>query len=202
MLRVTSPELRVFDIYLKELLAWNEKFNLTAITNSEEIKSRHFEDSLSILEAVDLQGQKVIDIGAGAGFPGIPLKIARPNISLTLIDSTQKKINFLNHIIQTLDLKNTQAIWGRAEDLSKDKKYNGQYDIALARAVAKLPDLLKYCMPFLKVGGVFLAQKQFEIEDEIKAAKHALRKYHAQIEKIHKIEIAGIKRSLLVIKKI
>lgn len=202
MLRVTSSESRVFDRYAEELIEWNKKFNLTAVTTPEKIKSRHFEDSLSILEVVDLQDQKVVDIGAGAGFPGIPLKIARPNISLTLIDSTQKKINFLNHIIQTLDLKKTQAIWGRAEDLSKEKKYNGQYDIALARAVAKLPDLLKYCMPFLKVGGVFIAQKQFEIEDEIKSAKHALRKYEGEITDVKKIEVSGVKRSLVVIKRV
>lgn len=182
---------RLFNLYLKELLEWNQKFNLTSVTDPEEIKTRHFEDSLSILQAVELSDQKVVDIGAGAGFPGIPLKIARPGIKLTLIEATRKKVDFLKHLIEILELKDTEAIWGRAEKLTE---YFGQYDVAVARAVAKLPVLVKYCLPYLKPGGIFIAQKQDQVEAEAAALKVKYR--------IVKVIVGGIKRSLVVIDKL
>ncbi|MFA4904911.1 MAG: 16S rRNA (guanine(527)-N(7))-methyltransferase RsmG [Candidatus Margulisiibacteriota bacterium] len=182
---------KLFNLYLNELLKWNRKFNLTAITDPEEIKVRHFEDSLSVLQAVELTDQKVVDIGAGAGFPGIPLKIARPNIKLTLIEATRKKVEFLKHLIAALELKDAEAVWGRAEDLPQ---YFGKFDVAVARAVAKLPILIKYCLPYLKPGGVFIAQKQDQVEEEAVALKVKYR--------IVKVMVGGVKRSLVVIGKL
>lgn len=182
---------KLFNLYLKELLEWNQKFNLTAITDPEEMKVRHFEDSLSILQAIELSDQKVVDIGAGAGFPGIPLKIVRPQIKLTLIEATRKKVDFLRHLIAVLDLKDTEAVWGRAEELTN---YFGNFDVAVARAVAKLPTLVKYCLPYLKPGGVLVAQKQDQVEEEAAALKVKYR--------ILKVTVGGVKRSLVVIDKL
>ncbi|MBI5699651.1 16S rRNA (guanine(527)-N(7))-methyltransferase RsmG [Candidatus Saganbacteria bacterium] len=182
---------KLFNLYRKELLEWNQKFNLTAITGPEEIKVRHFEDSLSILQAIDLTDQKVVDIGAGAGFPGIPLKIVRPRIKLTLIEATRKKVEFLKHMISVLDLKDTEAVWGRAEELPQ---YFGKYDVAVSRAVAKLPTLVKYCLPYLKPGGIMIAQKQDQIEEEAAALEVKYR--------IVKVAVGGVKRSLVVIDKL
>jgi len=190
-----------FDIYLNELIEWNKKFNLTSVTDPEEIRVRHFEDSLSVLQAIDLENEKVVDVGAGAGFPGIPLKIVRPGIKLTLIEATRKKVDFLNHIIKLLQLDNTEAVWGRAEVVSKDSKYYGKYNVALARAVAKLPDLAKYCLPLLRPGGLFIAMKQADVEQEIKEAKKELEKYYGSIKEIKKVEVGGVKRTLVVIEK-
>lgn len=161
------------------------------MTDPEEIKVRHFEDSLSILQAIELVDQKVVDIGAGAGFPGIPLKIVRPHIKLTLIEATRKKVEFLKHLIGVLGLKDTEAVWGRAEELSQ---YFGEFDVAVARAVAKLPTLVKYCLPYLKAGGVFIAQKGEKVEEEVAAAHINAR--------IVKVTVGGIKRSLVVIDKL
>lgn len=182
---------KLFNLYLKELLEWNEKFNLTSVTDPEEIKVRHFEDSLSILQAIELVDQKVVDIGAGAGFPGIPLKIVCPHIQLTLIEATRKKVEFLKHLISVLDLKDTEAVWGRAEELTQ---YFGKFDVAVARAVAKLPKLVKYCLPYLRPGGILVAQKQDQVEAEAAALKVKCR--------IIKVTVGGIKRSLVVIDKL
>src|SRR3989339_829172 len=157
----------MFDIYLQELIEWNKKFNLTAVKTPDEIRSRHFEDSLSVLEAVDLQDQVVADIGPGAGFPSLPLKIVRPGISLTLIEATRKKAEFLKHIVSKLNLQNVEVVWGRAEQVSKDPRYSNVFDVVLARAVAKLPVLIGYAFPLLDQRGVLIAQKQDDVSDEI-----------------------------------
>jgi len=177
---------KLFSIYLTELLDWNKKFNLTSITNPEEIKVKHFEDSLSILQAIDLQKEKVLDIGTGAGFPGIPLKIARPEIKLTLIESTKKKTEFLKHIVNILDLKDVEVIWGRAGEVKL-----GKFDVVVARAVAKLTKLAPIAINYLKPGGLLIAQKGPEVED-----------YNGDIKEIKKIELSnGHKRSLVIIEK-
>lgn len=191
-----------FNIYLHELIEWNKKFNLTSITDPAEIHTRHFEDSLSILEAVDLTNQKVVDIGPGAGFPGLPLKIVRPKIKLTLVEATRKKVEFLKHIVSVLGLTDVEIVWGRAEDIQKEKRYAGQFDVALARAVAKLPVLIGYCLPFLKVGGLFVAQKQAEVESEIADAKPALKRFGGKIIEVKMISVGGVDRDLVVIKKL
>ncbi|OGC06366.1 16S rRNA (guanine(527)-N(7))-methyltransferase RsmG [candidate division WOR-1 bacterium RIFOXYA2_FULL_36_21] len=197
-----TNEEELFERYLQELITWNEKFNLTAVTAPAEIKIRHFEDSLSILQVIDLKDQKVVDIGSGAGFPGIPLKIVRPNISLVLMDSTRKKIDFLSHIIKELKLENVNAVWGRAEELAKKPYYGRQFDIALARAIAKFPKLLLFALPLLKKGGVFVAQKQEHVEQEINDSKLELKKLGGKIRKIKKVVVGGIIRSLVVVEKV
>jgi 16S rRNA (guanine527-N7)-methyltransferase len=192
----------LFDLYLKELVEWNQKFNLTSVTEPQEIQTRHFDDSLSVLEAVDLKNQSVVDIGAGAGFPGIPLKIARPGIKLTLIEATRKKVEFLQHLIKTLGFEGAEAVWGRAETLSEQEKYKEKYDVAVARAVAKLPELVEYCLPFLKPGGLFVAMKQKEASEEIGSAAAALKKYKGTVKEVKTVAVGGIERSLIIIEKI
>ncbi|NQU17170.1 MAG: 16S rRNA (guanine(527)-N(7))-methyltransferase RsmG [Candidatus Saganbacteria bacterium] len=187
-------EEKLFNIYLTELLEWNKKCNLTSITDPKEIEVKHFEDSLSILKAVELQNQSVVDIGSGAGFPGIPLKIARPNIKLTLIEATRKKTEFLKHLIEVLNLQDVKVIWGRAE-----KRNPKNIDIVVARAVAKLPKLVIIALPYLKKGGLFIAQKGPIVED----AKNEIREAGGRLKEIKQIELSnGHKRSLVIIEKI
>ncbi|OGB89500.1 16S rRNA (guanine(527)-N(7))-methyltransferase RsmG [candidate division WOR-1 bacterium RIFCSPHIGHO2_01_FULL_53_15] len=182
---------KLFNLYLQELIEWNKKFNLTAVTDPAEIRVRHFEDSLSVLEAIDLSDQRVVDIGPGAGFPGLPLKIVRPGIKLTLVEATRKKIEFLRHLVEVLNLADVEIIWGRAEEVQKDKRYAGQFDVALARAVAKLPILVKYALPFLKPGGLFVAQKQAEVRSELGGLP----------AEVKTVKVGGALRSLVVIRK-
>lgn len=159
--------------YIEEIIEWNGKFNLTGLKTFDEIKSKLYDDSLNVAKVIDLSKMiKVIDIGCGAGFPGIPLKIEHPDIELTLVDSTAKKIDFVKHVIKTLDLKDTQAICGRAEDAAKD--HRERFDLAVSRAVAKLNVLCEYCLPFVRIGGIFVAQKGPDIEEEMKAAENAI----------------------------
>src|SRR3990167_8615676 len=132
----------IFDKYLDLLFEWNKKLNLTAIKTREEAMVRHIEDSLSLLSVFDLQCQKVVDVGTGGGFPGIPLKIARPAIKLTLVDSTRKKTEFLKHVVKALSLKDVEVLWGRGEELCRKAEYHKKFDIALSRAVGKLDGLL------------------------------------------------------------
>lgn len=186
---------KLFDIYLKELVEWNKKFNLTAITDPAEVKKRHFDESLALLKAVHLpKNQAIVDIGPGAGFPGIPIKIARPDLKLTLIEATRKKVTFLNHIVKTLGLKDVEVIWGRAEDVAKNKK--GQFDLAVARAVAELKVLAGYCLPFVKVGGLFVAYKGAKAQSELQAAKQTLEKLGGEL-----VEITQ-NPTMIIIKKI
>jgi 16S rRNA (guanine527-N7)-methyltransferase len=163
----------VKNIYINEIVTWNQRFNLTGLKLAKDIELKLYDDSLNISKAVDLSKNiKIVDIGCGAGFPGIPLKIEYPNIELTLIDSVAKKINFVNHIIQLLEFENTRAICGRAEDIAKDLRE--QFDVAVSRAVAKMSVLSEYCLPFVKVGGLFIAQKGPDIDKELGSAKHAI----------------------------
>jgi 16S rRNA (guanine527-N7)-methyltransferase len=184
-----------FDNYLKELLEWNEKFNLTAITDPDEIRRKHFEDSLLLLQVIKLTNESVIDVGAGAGFPGIPLKIVCPDIHLTLIDSTRKKVDFMNHVISTLGLKDTAAVWARAEEYAGD--HREKFDVAVSRATAKLNVLCGYCLPFLKSGGMMAAYKGEKIEEEIKSAEPALRKWGGEFKAVKRFPM----RSLVIIEK-
>ncbi|MEA3493928.1 MAG: 16S rRNA (guanine(527)-N(7))-methyltransferase RsmG [Candidatus Margulisiibacteriota bacterium] len=192
----------MFEVYLKELLKWNRKFNLTSITKPDEIKLKHFEDSLSISQVVNLTDQSIIDIGAGAGFPGIPLKITFPQIQLALVEATRKKVEFLRHVVSTLNLKDVEIIWGRAEEIVKDKRE--QYDISLSRAVAKLNVLSELCLPFVKVGGIFVAYKEEKIEDEIQSAENAIKILGGKIKEMKKVKLpdSEIIRSLIIIEKI
>ena len=185
-----------FDLYLKELIEWNKKFNLTSITDPDAIRLKHFADSLLLLQVLELTGQSVVDVGAGAGFPGLPLKLVRPKIKLTLIEATRKKVDFLNHLVQTLGLTEATAVWGRAEDYAA--AHRESFDLALARAVAELNVLAEYCLPLVRVGGVFVAYKQVEVEAEVLAAGAALKRLGGRLREIRKFP----QRSLVVIDKV
>ena len=191
----------MFDLYLKELLEWNKKFNLTAITDPKEIRIKHFEDSLTILQTIKLTNQSVIDVGTGAGFPGIPLKIVCPEIKLTLLEATQKKVEFLKHIVSVLSLQDVGIISGRAEEIAKGKRES--FDIAVSRAVAKLKVLCEYCLPFVKIGGMFIAYKEKEIEKEVEEAQKAIQILGGRLKEIKKVQIpsSDIVRSLVIIEK-
>ena len=194
-----------FQKYYELLIEWNKVMNLTAITEYEEVVDKHFIDSLSIEKAVDLNIiEKVIDVGTGAGFPGIPLKIVYPHLKITLLDSLNKRINFLNEVISKLKLENIEAIHGRAEDIAKDKKYREQYDISVSRAVANLSTLSEYSLPFVKVGGLFISYKAEKADEEIKKAEKAVSVLGGKIEKIIKFQLTetDIGRTLVKINKI
>ncbi len=174
-----------FATYLHELLDWNRRFNLTAVTDAEEVQRRHFLDSLTCLLALAPRGSdgallyeeiagRAIDVGAGAGFPGVPLKILCPSLHLTLLDSVRKKSTFLEHLCRVLGLHGVEIVTARAEDLARRPGYRDSYDFALARALAPLPILLEYCLPFLRPGGLLVAPKKGELGAEIAAARPAL----------------------------
>ena len=186
---------KLFKLYLQELVAWNEKFNLTAITDPADIQHKHFDDSLLILQVIKLTNQSVIDVGAGAGFPGLPLKIACPDIRLTLLDATRKKVDFMNHVIKTLGLKNAVAVWARAEKYAAG--HRRKFDVAVSRATAKLNVLCEYCLPLLKTGGMMIAYKGENLEEEIKAAEPALRKWGGEFKEVKRFPM----RSLVIIEK-
>jgi 16S rRNA (guanine527-N7)-methyltransferase len=192
----------MFDLYLKELLEWNNKFNLTSITDPAEVRLKHFEDSLALLQVMELTNESVIDIGAGAGFPGIPLKLKCPNIKLTLVEATGKKVEFLRHLVATLKIEGVKVFHARAEELAKTQKE--VYDLAVSRAVAQLNVLAEYCLPFVKIGGLFVAYKDAEVEEEVAQAQKAIAALGGKIKEIKKIKIPGweIGRSLVIIEKI
>ena len=156
-------QLAAFSAYHRELIEWNARFNLTAITDAEGVYVRHFLDSLSCLKAMARPesgaGPQIIDVGSGAGFPGIPIKIAAAEVRLTLLEATGKKVQFLEHLVQTLELGQTEVLQGRAEDLGRSPEHRERYDWALARAVAEMPVLVEYLLPLVRVGGVVLAQR-------------------------------------------
>ena len=187
--------------YMKLLIEWNEKMNLTAIIDPEEIILKHFIDSLTIANIVE-KGQKIIDVGTGAGFPGIPLSIVN-NENITLLDSLNKRIIFLEEVINKLELKNIKAVHARVEEFAKNKKEREMYNIATSRAVAPLNVLLEYLLPLVKVGGRCICMKGSNIE-EIDEAKNALKILGGEIEKIEKITLpeSDIIRNIIIVKKI
>lgn len=198
---LSEDELNKFDIYAKELVSWNEKINLTAITQPDDICVKHFFDSLLLLDAIDVkENAKMIDVGTGAGFPSIPCKIYRNDIELILLDSLNKRINFLNEISNNIGI-NTSCIHSRAEDAGKKDEYREKFDIATARAVAHLRELSEYCLPFVKVGGYFVSLKGYEIEEEIEESKKAIKLLGGKIIDVKKYDEDN-KRSIIIIKKI
>jgi len=202
-IELSDQQLEQFRIYYEMLVEKNKVMNLTAITEWDEVLEKHFLDSISLIRAIDLNKElSVMDMGTGAGFPGIPLKIAFPNLKVTLADSLNKRVLFLQEVIDTLGLKDIEAIHGRAEDLARDKKYREQYDLSVSRAVANLSTLGEYCIPFVKMGGNFIAYKSGEIEEEVNAAKNAVKILGGHIKDVYKFELSEQKRSFVMIEKI
>ncbi|WP_040191103.1 16S rRNA (guanine(527)-N(7))-methyltransferase RsmG [Clostridium culturomicium] len=193
-------------IKYKDLIKeWNQKINLTAITDDEEIIKKHFIDSIKVFNCDYVKNAKsIIDIGTGGGFPGIPMRIVKEDSKMVLLDSLNKRINFLNEVINDLNLSNIKTIHGRAEDFAQTAEYRQRFDLAVSRAVANLTVLLEFCLPYVKVGGYFVALKGPAIEEEIKAAEGALKALGGKIEKIIEVDIEGsdLKHNLLVVKKI
>jgi len=189
--------------YMKIILEWNKVMNLTSITEPKDIITKHFADSLTINRYIK-NNCKLIDVGTGAGFPGIPLAIFRKEINITLLDSLNKRINFLNEVIKSLELNNCMAIHGRAEDLGKNNEYREQYDVAVSRAVAPLNVLLEYLLPLVKVGGICICMKGPKIEEEINTINNALKKLGGKVEEKNNIKLHNqeIERNIVIIKKI
>ena len=202
-INISETEIENFKIYMKLLLEWNEKINLTAITNEDDIILKHFVDSLTIKKYIS-ENEKIIDIGTGAGFPGIPLAIMNKNNEITLMDSLNKRIVFLNDVINKLKLTNVKAIHSRAEELAKNKTYREKYDIAVSRAVANLSTLVEYMLPFVSVGEKCICMKGPNIEEELKNAKNAIKELGGEIIKIENFKLpeSDNERNIVIIKKI
>jgi len=199
--------LEKFEIYRKLILEWNEKINLTAITDEEAMNTKHFLDCL-LLTKTDLfdDDKSILDVGTGAGFPAIPLKLYNENLKVTMLDSLNKRIKFLNIVIEDLNLKNIEAIHGRAEEVGRKEGFRESFDIVSSRAVASLSLLLEFTIPFLKVNGLFLAMKGPSYLEEVETSKNAFKKLNCKLENVlnFKIEQSGeiSERNILIIKKI
>lgn len=196
---------RAFDLYATELLQWNEHINLTAITDPEAIEMRHFLDSLAIVRAVSLSpGMRVIDVGTGAGFPGLPLRIVFPHIELTLLEATAKKTSFLQHVTERLHYPNVSILTARAEDAGQDPAYRERYHVVLARAVAQMSILAEYLLPLCKIGGRCIALKGEHAAGEAQQAENAIHVLGGRLEKIIPIELPEVPEThhLVVIRKV
>lgn len=203
-IQLDNRQLEQFNIYYELLIEWNKVMNLTGITEKEEVNEKHFIDSLSIVKAININSvHSIIDIGTGAGFPGIPLKIAFPHLKIVLLDSLNKRINFLNAVIDTLKLENIYTIHGRAEDYAKQSEYREQFDICVSRAVANLSTLSEYCIPYVKTGGMFIPYKSGEIDEELLHAKKAIHILGGKLDDVVKFQLPNseINRSFVIISK-
>ena len=203
-IRLSEKQLEQFQCYYERLIEKNKVMNLTAITEYEEVVDKHFIDSILLGSVKGLSGKKrVIDVGTGAGFPGIPLKIVYPELEITLLDSLNKRVKFLDEVIEELGLTGIQAVHSRAEDLAQDAAHRQQYDICVSRAVANLATLSEYCIPFVKQGGYFISYKSTQIEEELKQAKKAVQVLGGTLEQIETVQIPGttIERQFVMIRK-
>jgi 16S rRNA (guanine527-N7)-methyltransferase len=202
---LSSRQLDAFAWYSSELREWNQRFNLTAIKDPAGIEVRHFLDSLTCYMAMNvIAADAVVDVGTGAGFPGIPLKILCPNMKLTLVEATSKKAEFCKHIVGGLGLEDVEVVHGRSEDIARDSRYREAYDFALARAVAPLPVLVEYLLPFLRVGGRAIAQKGETAHAEAHDAEAALVILGGSVDRLIPVELPGVveTRYLVVLKKL
>lgn len=199
---ITDEQISKFYKYMELLVDWNNKMNLTAITEPNDIILKHFIDSITIENSIK-NDSKVIDVGTGAGFPGIPLSIIRNDLKITLMDSLNKRINFLDEVIKENCLNNVDTIHSRAEELGRNKDYREQFDVATSRAVASLDVLLEYMLPFVKVGGYCICMKGSNIDEELENSKKALTLLNGKIENIIKFELpeSDYGRNIIVVKK-
>ena len=198
----TEEQLQKFYQYMNLLIEWNEKINLTAIVEPKEIILKHFIDSLTIIKYIE-PNKSVIDIGTGAGFPGIPVKIMREDLDITLLDSLNKRIHFLNEVIQKLELKNITAIHARIEEFAKNKQYRETFDVATSRAVANLTTLSEYMLPIIDLKGMAICMKGSEISEEISKSKNSIKLLGGKIDKIEEFTLpkSDNRRNLILIKK-
>lgn len=202
---LTAKQINQFLRYYELLVEWNGFMNLTAITEYDEVLKKHFVDSLSLIKTYDVNKKvSVIDVGTGAGFPGLALKIAYPDLQVTLLDSLNKRINFLNEVISQLGLTGVETVHGRAEDFAKPDKLRGKFDLCVSRAVANMSTLSEYCLPFVKVGGEFISYKSEKINEEMSAAKNAISLLGGKFDRSEEFILpdSDIYRNLVVIKKV
>lgn len=203
-IQISEIQAKQFLTYYKMLVERNEFVNLTAITEFDDVCKKHFVDSLSLVKAIDLNQEiSLIDIGTGAGFPGLALKIAFPNLKITLLDSLNKRITFLNDVIDALGLTGITTVHGRAEDLAKQVEYREQYDFSVSRAVANLSTLSEYCLPFVKIGGTFISYKSEKASEEMAAAEKAISFLGGKLEAVKEFQLpdSDLSRNLVVIRK-
>lgn len=203
-IKLDDSQTEQFIRYYELLIEWNKVMNLTGITEFDEVIEKHFIDSLAIVKAYDINNvNTLIDIGTGAGFPAVPLKIAFPWLNVTLLDSLNKRINFLNEVILKLKLENIQTIHGRAEDFAKTNEYREKYDLCVSRAVANLASLAEYCMPYVKMNGYFIPYKSGKIDEELDNSSKAIKVLGGKLIETKKITLpdTDIERSFVIIQK-
>lgn len=199
-----ATQMEQFESYYRELVLWNEKMNLTGITEREQVYTKHFYDSISLAFHLNLNEiNSIADIGSGAGFPGIPLKICFPHLQLTIVDSLSKRISFLQHVCNELKLSGVQLIHGRAEDIARQKGHRDAYDLVTARAVARLSLLNEFCLPFVRKGGIFAAMKGNDPSEELSEAKTSLRELRGELEKVESfsLPVEESTRHIILIRK-
>ena len=204
-IHLTEKQIQQFISYYEKLVEWNEMMNLTAITEYDEVMKKHFIDSMTLIKAFDVnQSASVIDVGTGAGFPGLVLKIAFPNFKITLLDSLNKRIQFLNEVIGNLGLDGVETIHGRAEDFAKPGKLREKYDLCVSRAVANLSTLSEYCLPFVKEKGLFISYKSEKVQEEMVKADKAISILGGKIERQVEFTLpdSDIYRNLFIIRKV
>ena len=202
-MELSDKQIAQFNLYYELLTAKNKVMNLTAITEYNDVVKKHFIDSMMISRVLDMKKiNSLCDVGTGAGFPGIPLKIVYPHLHLTLVDSVGKRVNFLSEVVEQIGLEDVEAIHSRTEDLAHNSKYREKYDLVTARAVASMNVLSEYCIPYAKIGGYFAAYKSGNIEEEIENAKNAVKTLGGKIEKKDMFELYEMGRSIVLIRKV
>lgn len=209
-IEISDDQINCFEKYYELLIEKNKVMNLTAITDKEDVIVKHFIDSIALIpylldKGININNElKIIDIGTGAGFPGLPLKIMMPDVKFTLLDSLNKRVSFLNEVIDELKLKDIEALHGRAEDYASDNKYREKYDICVSRAVANLSTLSEYCIPFVKKDGFFISYKAGESEEEINNSKNAIKILGGKINKVEEFVLPGtdVSRVFVFIRKL
>lgn len=201
---LSETQLEQFEIYYRELVDWNERMNLTGITEREQVYVKHFCDSLSLTFFVNMDGvERLADIGSGAGFPSLPLKIAFPHVKVTIVDSLNKRIQFLKHVVDAMGVQGVECVHGRAEDVARQAAHRDQYDMVTARAVARMAVLNEFCLPFVAPHGRFVAMKGSEVDEELKEAEFSFKELRAKHQYTHRFQppVEDSTRHIIIIEK-